>query len=157
MYIQPTKGGGRRIGGDTPWGKWRVYADASADGKPLRLVDAEGREYGTATIEIKTPPENIETYDWRGAAKRLRHGVVGMVKSMFRIDETAAEVYRLRVLTCEGGEGVQRCTECVPCKEGSEHLCCGPMLNAVKGGKGCGCPIRKKASVASERCPLSKW
>lgn len=59
MRIQPTPTNGRIITGDTPWGRFDIAVDAAPAIDPgvrrLRIVNEDGVQVGTMTIEIRTP------------------------------------------------------------------------------------------------------
>lgn len=72
ISIKPHGNGGRVLSGDTDFGRWTVTFSASASGKSLRVVDADGVEVGTAKIVITHPMP--EGYDMNTEADRMKQG-----------------------------------------------------------------------------------
>lgn len=72
MRIKPHGDGGRIITGDTPWGRWSITLGASASGKPLRIIDGNGVEVGTASVVITHPMP--DDHDPAQEAARMTQG-----------------------------------------------------------------------------------
>jgi len=71
MIIKPTKDGGLRVELDTPRLTMKLTVSRAADGKPLRIITADGAEVGTASIAIREPlPPDLEIQRQIAAAKQ---------------------------------------------------------------------------------------
>ena len=88
---------------------------------------------------------------WTAAAKKIGHGVGGIIKNAVGADQAAQSVIEARREICYA------CEELKPCREGSKKMCCGKRLDVLKPGKRtCGCGIEAKIRLAGEQCPLEK-
>lgn len=71
---------------------------------------------------------------------KIASGAIGLVKAAAGIDHAPKEVIASRRDICRGCD--QKNTE---------------TLTVLSRCKGCGCYIRAKTTLASEKCPLGKW
>ena len=94
-----------------------------------------------------------EREQWSSAAKRISHGIWGLIKSSFQIDRPVTEVITARAEVCG------KCEKNAPCgKLLIGKRCCGKLFDVLKANSStCGCIIGNKIRVASETCPLGKW
>lgn len=89
---------------------------------------------------------------WKQAAGRIRHGLAGLAKSLLGINPALGEIVLARREICIA------CDQNVKCIGATETRCCGKLLDVLNPtARTCGCVLKHKVKVASEKCPLDKW